>query len=101
MRIRTALACLTALAFITGCNCDKKTDKPAASAGATAKVVTVNTMCPIGGDEFGNAPSETRTYKGTSIGFCCDHCTAKFDKMTDAEKENVVNLAKANKVLGH
>ena len=100
MRIRITLACMLAVGALSSCNCgDKKTDQKADAAGATAKVVVVNTVCPVGGDEFGNAPSSTRTFKGTSIGFCCDHCTAKFDKMTDAEKENVINLAKANKVL--
>jgi hypothetical protein len=99
MRIRTTFACLVAAACLTAC---QSTDKKAEStSAATAKVATINTMCPIGGDEFGTAPSSTRTVKGTTIGFCCDHCTAKFDKMTDAEKENVVNLAKSNKVLGH
>lgn len=99
MRICVTLACLVVAAALTACaSTDKKAD---AAATTSAKMVTVNTTCPIGGDEFGTAPSEVRTVKGTSIGFCCDHCTAKFDKMTDAEKENVVNLAKANKVLGH
>jgi hypothetical protein len=100
MRLPIALVCVASAAFLTACQSSNKTaDKPAAT--ATARVVTVNTVCPIGGDEFGSAPSATRTYKGTAVGFCCDHCTAKFDTMSDAEKENVVNLAKANKVLAH
>ena len=100
MRIRIALACLAAGVALTACaNSNKQADKPAAA--ASTKMVAVNTTCPIGGDDFGNAPSVTRTVNGTTVGFCCDHCSAKFDKMTDAEKQNVVNLAKANKVLGH
>lgn len=100
MRLQIALVCLAAAAFLPAC---QNTNKSAAKTAdtTTAKVVAVNTVCPIGGDDFGKSPSATRSYKGTSVGFCCDHCTAKFDKMTDAEKENVVNLAKANKVLGH
>ncbi len=100
MRIRMTLACLAAAVALTACA--SSTNKADTSGtAATAKVAVVNTVCPIGGDEFGKSPSDTRTVNGTSIGFCCDHCSAKFDKMTDAEKANVVNLARANKVLGH
>ncbi len=102
MRICASLACVLAAAALTGCACnDKKSEAAKPAATTTASVKTVNTVCPIGGDDFGNSPSAVRTVKGTSVGFCCDHCTAKFDKMSDAEKDNVVNLAKANKVVGH
>ena len=100
MRLTLALAVLACAAVLPACQSSNKTaEKPAAA--STTKVAAVNTVCPIGGDEFGKDPSVTRTVKGTTVGFCCGHCTAKFDKMSDAEKENVVNLAKANKVLGH
>ena len=96
MRHGLILVCLLT-ASLAGCSSEKKTDstKPAASAA------TINHMCPIQGDEFGSAPGDTRTWKGATVGFCCDHCAAKFDKMTDTEKDNVMNMAKSNKAMGH
>jgi hypothetical protein len=64
--------------------------------------MVVNTICPIGSDDFDSKdrPAElTRTVNGENIGFCCEHCTAKFDKMSDAKKAEVLAAAKSNKPL--
>ncbi|MBL9032654.1 MAG: hypothetical protein JNM80_13240 [Phycisphaerae bacterium] len=68
----------------------------------SASVATINTMCPIGGDEFDNkahSAALTRTYKGQKIGFCCEGCVKKFDGKSDADKDAVLTAAKANKTL--
>ncbi|MFM9994979.1 MAG: hypothetical protein ACKVU4_04170 [Phycisphaerales bacterium] len=72
-----------------------------AGAKADATVATINSMCPIGGDPFDNTKvnaSMTRTWKGANIGFCCESCISKYDKMDDAGKSRILALAKENKV---
>jgi hypothetical protein len=73
---------------------------PATTAATNQPVKVINTMCPIGGDEFGSEPhpaSLSRQWKGKEIGFCCKNCVAKFDKMTDAQRDAVLKLAEANR----
>jgi hypothetical protein len=61
------------------------TDKPAGGAGGFA-----NAKCPIMGSPISPAkvtPDLVRVYNGKKIGFCCAGCPARWDKLTDAEKE--------------
>ena len=49
-----------------------------------------NTRCPIMGlpiDPAKVPENLTRMYKGQKIGFCCAMCPAKWDKLSDREKE--------------
>ena len=92
MRTCLAVACIVAAFGLSAC---KSESKPAADSGTVVK--TANKTCPVSGKDVD--PAVTRTWKGTTIGFCCNHCPATFDKMTDAEKDNVVTLAKTNKTL--
>jgi len=49
-----------------------------------------NTKCPIMGGAIDPAKvpeSLTRVYKGQKVAFCCGMCPAKWDKLTDAEKD--------------
>ncbi len=111
-----AFVSVAALAALAGCAnkgacCDTKeapakSDAPAKSSAApatpTGNMVVINTLCPIGNDEFGSKdhPAElSRTWNGKNIGFCCDHCVAKFDKMTPEKKNEVAVAAAANKAL--
>ncbi|MBE3063757.1 MAG: hypothetical protein IMZ69_01910 [Spirochaetes bacterium] len=62
--------------------------KQAASASA-APAGFVNTKCPIMGSPIN--PSNvtaglTRVHKGKKVAFCCGGCPAKWDRLTDAEK---------------
>ena len=93
MRTCLAVAFVAAAVALAGCTNDKKTTSTAPS---TATVKAVNTTCPVGGKNVDTAV--VRTWKGTNVGFCCTNCAGKFDKMTDAEKDAVVTLAKANQV---
>lgn len=52
----------------------------AAAAGATA-----NSMCVLNPTEHVSEGVMTE-YKGTKVGFCCNGCVAKFNKMSDADK---------------
>jgi hypothetical protein len=101
-----------ALAGLSGCanDKDKSSTPPPAQPGthttvpqgpqASAQPVKViNTMCPIGGDDFGGGTHDaalSRAYKGKEIGFCCANCVRKFDAMTDEQKDQVLKLATAN-----
>jgi|KBSSwiStaDraftv2_1062776.scaffolds.fasta_scaffold200134_3 hypothetical protein len=95
---RIALATLgVSVTLFAGCASteSKKTATP-------ATITVVNTICPIAGDDFARheMPADlTREWKGTKIGFCCEHCVPKFDKLTTAEKDNVRSLALVNKAL--
>ena len=63
----------------------------AAPADEPAKVVTVvNDKCPMTGKAFDAAKltdDRIRTFKDMKVGFCCGHCPAAWDKLTDAEKD--------------
>ena len=52
----------------------------AAAAGATA-----NSMCVLNPTE-GVSEGVMTDYKGTKVGFCCNGCVGKFNKMSDADK---------------
>lgn len=75
------------------------TTAAAPARNAEGRIITVNSLCPIGEDDFGSKDRPdalARTYNGQSIGFCCDHCVTKFDKMDDAHKSGVLKAAQAN-----
>ncbi|MFN0132656.1 MAG: hypothetical protein ACKVW3_09030 [Phycisphaerales bacterium] len=95
------LSVVGSVSLFAGCVKDKACcdtgDKTAA-----ARVSVINTMCPIGGDDFGEKtrPAElVRTHNGENIGFCCEGCVKSFDKKADAAKGEVLAAAKANKTL--
>jgi len=95
---------VASLAALAGCahngsankECCDTTDK------TTAKVTVVNSVCPIAGDDFETKERSSdlvRQVNGEKVGFCCDTCTAKFDKMSEEKKQAVLTAAKANKAL--
>jgi len=93
------IACFVGGLMLTGCSADKR---GAATTDTKADRLTViNTACPIEPDdtfELTNRPAElVRVVNGQNIGFCCDHCTAKFDKMDEKQKGDVLKAAMANK----
>ena len=60
--------------------------KPAAtqpsSAAASAAPAPVNKKCPVSGDDV-DPKGKTVTYKGKTIGFCCNDCIDLFNKNPD------------------
>ena len=90
------LASVAALFSLAGCASNK------AASGADSKVAVINTVCPIAGDDFESKERQAnlvRTVDGKNIGFCCDHCTTKFDKMSDDKKKAALAAATANKAM--
>ena len=55
----------------------------------SAQAQAVNDTCPLSGQAVSKS-SPTRTYKGTEVAFCCNKCTASFDKMNDETKAALV-----------
>jgi hypothetical protein len=100
-RIVKVLPALIAIAgfALAGCSANKKS--VGSADGKPARMVVINTTCPIEPDDTfdsNDRPAElVRTVNGQNIGFCCDHCTAKFDKMSEEKKAQVLAAAKANK----
>jgi len=74
-----APALIAAALALTGCNKDQKAAHTNTNMGA------MNTKCPISGGPV-SANAGTVSYKGQAVGFCCDGCVGKFDKMSDADK---------------
>lgn len=86
--MKLGMACVLGVAMALsagGCKSEQKTTAEAPAA------MSVNKTCPIGGHKAD--ATTTVAYKGQTIGFCCEDCVEKFDKMSAAEKDAV--LAKA------
>ena len=69
----------------------EKAQSPAGAPGpGIQRVNVVNAYCPVSGgplDANGVLAGRTRGYKGRTVGFCCDNCPKKWDRMTEQEKE--------------
>ena len=92
-----AVAAVSSLAIITilAAGCEKKAEK--ATPGTAVAASFANATCPIMPTST-IKPSKvtaelTREHKGKKVALCCGKCPAKWDKLTDAEKD--AKLAKA------
>lgn len=96
-RLVLAFAAVSTLGLV-GCNKDQKTtsdaSKPAAARVQTTAGAPVNKTCPVSGEAV-PANATTVSYQGKTVGFCCDHCVDKWNKMSDAEKS--AKIANASK----
>ena len=90
----------TAMVSILGA-CAANGGKACCDTGSASaeKVAVINSICPVENDDFTTKerPAElVREIDGQKVGFCCDHCVAKFDKMSAEKKQAVLTAAKAN-----
>lgn len=70
--------------------------KAAMKAAGSEKGAVVNDHCPIMGTKLDKdkVPEKlTRTFKGKTVGFCCGGCPAKWDKLSDEEKQKKLDAA--------
>ena len=70
----------------------KKDEKGAAKKGeqpAADKGKPVNTLCPVEKEHPVDPTVATSTYKGKTVGFCCEDCIKKFDLDPDAYTANL------------
>ena len=75
-------------AWAAGCCAPGANSDSTKAVEAVAK--PVNTHCPIMGgkiDPDNIKPELTRQFKGQTIGFCCGMCPAKWDKLSDEQKQ--------------
>ncbi len=72
--------------LLVGCE-----DKGAKSTEAEAVTeLVINSTCPMMGSAMDPAKVSadlTREFKGKKIGFCCGKCPAKWDDLSDEEKD--------------
>ncbi len=105
-----SLASVVGLLALAGCAANKDcckddgksaaaaTDKTATKTTQAAALTVVNTACPISGEDLGSkdhTAKVVRTYNGENVGFCCDGCGQKFDKMSDEKKAATLTSAKS------
>lgn len=97
-----ALTLVASLGLFAGCASNGACCDATAATKPNGNVAVVNTLCPIGNDDFETkerTPDLARTHSGTAIGFCCESCVKSFDKMSDEKKAEVVKAALANRAL--
>ena len=106
LSVRVAgLAMATVALSLGGCKNDDNRDTHRSTMSGT-KIRTVNTICPVEGGDFeqgSRTAAESRTWKGKTVGFCCEDCGVKFDAMSAAEKDKTMSMAQSNSkpVGGH
>lgn len=82
-RSMTFVAAIASLALLGACESSPKATTASASA-------PINTKCPVGGEAIDS--TVTTSYNGKTVGFCCNSCKGKWDKMT-AEKQSAALAA--------
>lgn len=100
MRTRAFLGCVAGFCLVAtlgGCKNNKcckdgecadcKDQASAAPAGF------MNASCPMSGESL-TADSAAVAYKDGKVGFCCQGCADKFEKMSDADKAKTLANAK-------
>lgn len=112
--LKVALIC--PIVMLAACNNGAKTETTQASATAKGAccgeggekaacctmpkegvVTTANKWCVVENDDPVNPKVASVDYKGQKIGFCCEGCTKKWAKMTDAQRDQMVAAAIAKK----
>ena len=80
-----ALTAAAALAlFLGACSSTTKTD--------SASMGMVNKTCPYSGEPA--SADHTADYKGEKVGFCCNGCVNRFNKLDDSAKDAMISKAK-------
>ncbi len=77
--------------MVLAVGCEEEPKKPGPTPTPAAAPTFANTSCPIMAknaiDPAKVTEKLTRTHKGKKVAFCCGDCPAKWDKLTDAEKD--------------
>lgn len=80
MNLARVVVASAALSLFGGCAQQKETAKPAGM---------MNSVCVISGEAL-DAGCPTADYMGNKVGFCCDKCLGKWNKMDDAARQAAV-----------
>lgn len=84
-----ALTC----ALATGCASKESAESEDASKCLAVKegtVTTANTMCAVNPNDPVDPAVTSAEWQGKKIGFCCNGCVPKWNKMTPAQKDAAV-----------
>lgn len=91
---RTAIFATAALLALAGCtnnkdcsgSCSDEACDACQAEGAAATLSSAsNDTCPFSGGPV-SANATTVSFEGKDIGFCCNGCSSKFEKMSDEER---------------
>ena len=80
-------------ALLGGCassTCADTDDTSKCRAPKEGTVTSVNTMCAVNPNDPVDPAVASAEWKGQKIGFCCNGCVPKWNKMTDAQKDAAV-----------
>ncbi len=83
---------LVAASLLVGCATHQESEEYCKSV-KPGEVKSVNTMCAIVNDDPVDPAVKTVTFRGQEVGFCCQGCVPKWEKLTDDQKAEA--LAKA------
>lgn len=84
-------AALTAALVLGACASEKSAEaecKPAQDGAVHA--VAVNGQCPVMPQDDASASTTLVDYKGQKVAFCCPGCVPKWNKMTEAQKDQAL-----------
>jgi YHS domain-containing protein len=89
----SALLAVACVFLVTGAIAlNAAAEKPPAEKPATQPATTqpapVNKLCPITREDV-DPKGKTVTYKGKTIGFCCEECIEKFNKNPEKYMKNL------------
>ncbi len=82
------IAVAIAAISLTGCKKSDSDDKGTSSKQPASAFL--NVTCPMMGTaiDAANVPAGlTRDFKGKKVAFCCDKCPAKWDELTDDQRQ--------------
>lgn len=82
-----ATTVIAAAVMFAGC---ESTDE-AASQPDDSSMGMINSTCPISGHDVN--PDSTVSYKGATVGLCCDDCLGAWNKKSNADKSEYIASA--------
>lgn len=56
----------------------------------TVHAKPVNTICPVGKDPVGDAPTLLTTHRGQTVAFCCEGCEEMWATWTLAQRDEAL-----------
>lgn len=83
------VAPLAALLLLAGC----ATSESQCKAVKPGEIKTVNAMCVVMNDDPVDPEAKTAEFRGQRVGFCCNACVPKWEKMSDDEKAGALSKA--------
>ena len=96
----TVAALFLACALAGGCASTKNTadhDEEKCGEVKPGIITSVNTMCAVVQNDPVNPAVQTVEWKGQKVGFCCNGCVPRWNKMSAEQKDASLAAAMKNK----